>query len=130
MARLPDAVYAEGSLAFLELYLDIGADQRAAWDRFASVMRDGIDALAGAREYDGDEALSAPQTVARLEASAQAGLIVFGKIRAAFDAFYADITDPQRRRLDELFSRADGGWWPAGYAHRRHAMCPRARTAP
>jgi hypothetical protein len=93
-------------LLYVERRLDLAAQQMDTWYDFADALRAGAAALKGAQDYwheDGGPA-NASETLARLESAMTAGIVVTRRLRTTFDAFYADLDEPQRKTLDELMN--------------------------
>jgi hypothetical protein len=54
---------------------------------------------------DAEMPRTAPERIARLELMLTVGLEVVGRVRPAFDSFYAVLTDEQKKAVDALISR-------------------------
>ena len=103
--------HVEAAITFAETFMAFTPEQRAAWDRLTGAVRAGNDKV-GATCAE-TEALRAEKTMpaklALAEAATKTAAAVLGDVRPAFDAWYATLSDEQRKALDDLMKRRRGG---------------------
>jgi LTXXQ motif family protein len=99
----------DGLAAWLERThrrLDITPDQEPAWDRFADAVTDAAALFDDPARCD-DAARTAPAAMERLAGLTRAADETMARLRPAFDALYAELSDAQRRLIDRMM----GGRW-------------------
>ena len=91
----------------IESFVDFTAEQTEAWNNLTQAVRDSSAAVGTACEgvVDAEMPRTAPERIARLELMLTVGLEVVGRVRPAFDSFYAVLTDEQKKTVDALISR-------------------------
>ncbi len=101
----------EAAITFAETFMAFTPEQRAAWDRLTGAVRAGSDRVG--ETCTETEALRAEKTMpaklALAEAATKTAAAVLGDVRPAFDAWYATLSDEQRKALDDLMKRRRGG---------------------
>ncbi len=91
----------------IESFVDFTAEQTEAWSKLTQAVRDSSAAIGTACEglVDAEAPRTAPERVERLELMLTVGLDVIGRVRPAFDEFYAVLSDKQKKAVDALISR-------------------------
>ena len=91
----------------IESFVDFTAEQTEAWTKLTQAVRDSSAAIGTACEglVDAEAPQTAPERVERLELMLTVGLDVIGRVRPAFDGFYAVLSDKQKKAVDALISR-------------------------
>ncbi len=116
----------EGWIAFLEVELNIGDDQRPQWEALADTLRQGAASMRELHEnaraahkdaapkdaarQDGEERrhMSAVERLDRWETFAEAGLATVKSVNASFKPLYEAMTEEQKRLADGLLRRRHG----------------------
>lgn len=108
-----DALLA-GVIAYGEKRLDITPAQSEAWNRLTTALRAGgtraEQSCAAARPED--RPANSTERLARMETRMGDGLAIVQTIRPAYEAFYATLSDAQKKTLEDMLShrmaRPDG----------------------
>ncbi len=90
----------------IESFVDFTAEQTEAWNKLTRAVRDSSAAVGTACEglVEAETPRTAPERIERLELLLVVGLDVIGRVRPAFDDFYAVLTDRQKKAVDTLIS--------------------------
>ena len=94
-------------IGLIESFVDFTPPQTSAWNELIAAVREGSAAVGEActkleESGNGD---TAPEKLAQLETLLTTGVAIVGKVRPAFDAFYATLDDDQKQALNRLMDR-------------------------
>ena len=92
---------------FVEGFVDLNPEQTEAWTRLTETVRQGsatVGETCDQLQADGMPE-TAPERLAMVETMMTTGLSIMQDVRPAFDAFYATLSERQRKALDNLTER-------------------------
>ncbi|MGF1474048.1 MAG: Spy/CpxP family protein refolding chaperone [Geminicoccaceae bacterium] len=95
-------------IGFVERRLDLGPDQEESWDGLLASIETADATVAQRCDELRDQvenAETAPERLALMEAAVATGLEVIQEVRPAFDTFYASLDEDQKEQIDGLANR-------------------------
>lgn len=97
----------EDMVALIQGFADFTPAQTDAWSKLIGAVRAGSASIGKACEEvrGAGRPKTAPEKLARVEAMMATGLGVVQQVRPTFEAFYAVLSDKQRKAVDGLFLR-------------------------
>lgn len=100
----------EGRLAYLKSALNISADQKEAWGKYAEAVRERMETVRSMRQGM-METMQSGTAIERMDArisGMEAMLEAMKAVKPATEALYAALSDEQKKTADELIGRDCG----------------------